>query len=69
MEHDRLNQVLDQIQKLEAQIVHELQQKEAEYGYKIHDKKAHFARRFVSNTAYSRRCSSTISFARDFWSS
>ena len=43
IEHDRLNQILDQIQKLEAQIVHELQQKEAEYGYKIHDKKAHFA--------------------------
>lgn len=43
MEHDRLNQILDQIQKLEAQIVHELQQKEAEYGYKIHEKKAHFA--------------------------
>ena len=42
MEHDRLNQILDQIQKLEAQIVHELQRKEAEYGYKINEKRVQF---------------------------
>ena len=43
MKHDRLAQVLSQIQKLEAQIVMELQQKEAEYGYKIHKKKVQFS--------------------------
>lgn len=44
MEHDRLTQILEQIQKLEAQIIHELHQKEIEYGYKVHEKKVQFTR-------------------------
>ena len=36
MQNDRLGQLLEEIRKLEEQIVEELHEKEKEYGYKIH---------------------------------